>query len=453
MINIKGKIYEVLLLRRGQVLQNIREMHSAESLGLQHIRDLQGKMLEQLLTHAYNHVPYWKNILKEYGVIKDERVYVTELSKVPLLTKEIIREQGINLISNDIEKRTWFYNTSGGSTGEPVKLVQDKNFSDWGQAAKILFDLWTDYHLGQNKFILWGSERDIFGEGETFKVRFGRWLKGERWGNAFKMDTGRMQEFVQVINKIRPVQILAYAESIYELAKFIKDQGIAVYRPKAIMTSAGTLYDYMRELIEEVFSAPVFNRYGSREVGDIACECELHHGLHINPITHYVEVLRDDGTPCASGEVGEVVVTSLTNYAMPLIRYRIGDMAVFSDKRCSCGRAWPMLSQVTGRVVDTFLTKEGVRINGEYFTHLIYFKDWIKKFQFIQDEYDKIRLCVVPAVSLEEAHRILHKEREEFENKVKLVMGPSCNFEVELVEDIPPSPSGKYRYTISRLQR
>lgn len=453
MFNFKGNLYKAILLKKGRVLQNVKDMQAAEHLNPQRIKELQNIRLEQLLTHAYSHIPYWKSVLEKCGVVRGERIHIEDFNKLPLLTKEVIREQGINLISDDLKTRKWFHNTSGGSTGEPVRLVQDNIFSDWGQAAKILFDLWTGYHLGQNKFILWGSERDIFLGGETFKIRVGRWLKGEKWSNAFKMDAARMQDFVRTINRLKPVQILAYAESIYELAEFIKNHEMAVYQPRAIMTSAGTLYDYMRQSIETVFAAPVYNRYGSREVGDIACECEAHQGLHINPITHYVEILRDDGTPCTPGEIGEVVVTSLTNYAMPLIRYRIGDMAAFSTIKCPCGREWPLLSQVTGRVVDTFLTRDGGRVNGEFFTHLVYFKDWVKKFQFIQDEYDKLRLCVVPAVPLEEGYRILLEEKEELESKIRLVMGPNCNLEVEIVEDIPPSPSGKYRYTISRLQR
>ncbi len=453
MINIKGRLYELWLLGTGQVLHNVREMHAAEYLDPRDIEDLQRKKLEKLLAHAYNHSRYWNKVLGECGVVQDEKIRVEEIVNVTPLTKDVVREQRIDLISDDIEERSWFYNTSGGSTGELARFVQDKVYSDWRHAGGILFDLWTGYHVGQNKFLLWGSERDIDAGSEMFKNRVGKWLRGETWGNALKIDAARMQEFVHSINTVKPVQILAYPEVIYELAKFIKDQGMSIHHPKAIMTSGGMLFDYMREVIEEVFGAPVFNRYGSREVGGIACECEAHHGLHINPITNYVEILRDDGTPCHSGEIGEVVVTSLTNYAMPLIRYRIGDMAAFSDERCSCGRAWPMLSEVAGRVRDIFLTKDGAKIRAGYLTDFLYFRDWIKKFQFIQDDYDKVRLRVAPSVPLEEVYRIIDKETEEITSRVKLVMGPSCDFEIELVDEISPSPSGKYRYTISRLQR
>jgi len=217
------------------------------------------------------------------------------------------------------------------------------------------------------------------------------------------------------------------------------------------MTSAGTLYGLMRETIQRVFRAPVFNRYGSREVGDIACECEAHQGLHVCPVTHYVEILREDGTPARPGEVGEIVVTSLTNYAMPLIRYRIGDMGAWAEKDCSCGRNWPLLKEVTGRVTDSFVSASGTRVHGEYFTHLLYFRDWVKKFQFLQESYTRIRLLIVPAVPPDQAKWIVEQERADLEAKVQLVMGPECSLEIELVSDIPPSPSGKYRYTISKV--
>jgi phenylacetate-CoA ligase len=315
----------------------------------------------------------------------------------------------------------------------------------------MIFDSWTGYYLGMPKIVLWGSERDMLVGRETLKNRVGWWLRNEYYLNAFRMTDSNMVDYVKVINKVRPVQILAYVESIYQLSRIIDQEGLEVYPPQAIITSAETLYSYKREDIERVFRAPVFNRYGSREVGDIACECEAHHGLHVSPLTHYIEIIRDDGSPAAAGEVGEVVVTSLINYAMPLIRYRIGDMAIWAEADCPCGRKWPLLKEVTGRVTDTFITDTGTKVGGGYFEGLLYFKDWIKRYQFVQESYTLIRLIIVPAVPIGQARWIIEQERAEIEEKVCQVMGKDCSLKIEIVSEIPTSPTGKYRYTASKV--
>jgi phenylacetate-CoA ligase len=301
--------------------------------------------------------------------------------------------------------------------------------------------------------LLWGSERDLFVGKERFRTRLGRWLRKEIWLNAFRMTSEHMSDYVNRINDFRPSQILAYAESIYDLARFIQSGDIAVYSPKSVMTSAGVLYPEMRRTIEEAFKAPVFNRYGSREVGTVACECDRHEGLHVFPLTHHIEILREDGLPAGPGEPGEIVITHLMNYSMPLIRYRIGDIGEWAENACSCGRLLPALKTVSGRVSDIFVTKEGVRIHGEYFTHMFYFKSWVKKFQVVQEEPDFIRVLIVP---LDEAKRTPSSKAEEFgeiTEKIRLVMGEECRVLVELVEQIAPTDSGKYRYTISAVSR
>lgn len=452
---MKGLLYQAYAMaRHHNQLTFLNFLRKAESLTEEQIKKLQEERLRAILRHAYENVPYYKKQIELLGgpqtIEKDVKSFLLEL---PLLTKSAIRESWEELKSQDLKNRKWFYNTSGGSTGEPVRLIQDSVFREYGQAVKALFDLWTGYRIGMPKVILWGSERDLFLGKERFKVRFGRWLRNEYWLNAFRMGPSEMREYVRLINDVRPVQILAYAEAAYELARFVEREGLKVSPPRAVMTSAGTLYDYMRETIQQVFGAPVFNRYGSREVGDIACECEAHEGLHVCPVTQYVEILREDGTPVGPGEVGEVVVTSLTNYAMPLIRYRIGDMALWAAEKCSCGRAWPLLKTIIGRVADTFITKDGTRVHGEYFTHLVYFRDWIQKFQFVQEDYDFISLLVVPSCRFEEAREIVKHEHQDLEKKVQIVMGGSCRLEIKLVEDIPPSPSGKYRYTVSKVAK
>ncbi|MGQ9581827.1 MAG: phenylacetate--CoA ligase family protein [Armatimonadota bacterium] len=451
---MRGSIYTIYLLLRLPVeLATLKYLQHIEGLSEDALVDLQEERVRAILRHAYTNVPYYKRLIEKHGGIRaiENSSAIATLQRLPFLTKKLIRENWEDLKSHDLSERKWYYNTSGGSTGEPVRLIQDHVYHQQAQALKELYDLWTGYWVGAPKVILWGSERDILQGKERWKVRFGRWLRNERWLNAFRMKPADMNDFVKIINVIRPVQILAYAEAMYELAKFIEQERLNVHSPHAIMTSAGTLYNYMRETIQRVFGAPVFNRYGSREVGDIACECEVHQGLHVCPVMYYVEILREDGSPARPGEVGEVVVTSLTNYAMPLIRYRIGDMAAWAETSCSCGRSWPLLKEVTGRVTDTFVSASRTKVNGEYFTHLLYFRDWIKKFQFVQESYTRIRLLIIPAIPTDQAKYVVEQERAALLAKVRAVMGPECILEIELVDDIPLSPSGKYRYTISKV--
>jgi len=202
------------------------------------------------------------------------------------------------------------------------------------------------------------------------------------------------------------------------------------------------------QYIEEVFQCKVFNHYGSREVGPIASECSAHDGLHIMMEHVLVEVINEKGEPCKPGEEGEIVVTSLSNYAMPLIRYKIGDIGIMQEySPCSCGCNYPKLQKVIGRTTDLFLNTKGEKIDGEYFTHLFYFRDWIEKFQFIQEDIDDITVKIVKKANPPQ------KELKEIEEKIKLVMGDRCKINYEFVDDIPKTKTGKFLYTISKITK
>lgn len=436
----------------GDIIGNFHQYELLQWIDKEQLNALHQDRLKRLLTHAHRHVPYYREILHNAGIVNDAgTVNLENFSRIPLLDKSIIRQNYENLKSDDLTMRKWYENTSGGSTGEPVRLIQDQDNSVLIKAVEVLHDLWSGYSMCEKKIILWGSERDLFAGKETSKIRLGRWLRNEIWLNAFRITPKQMYDYVKCINDFKPVQILAYAESIYELSRFIEREKLRVYHPRSIMVSAGTLHAHMRGTIERVFKAPVFNRYGSREVGDIACECEHHKGLHIFPLTHYVEVLGQDGTPTDLGELGEIVITLLTNYAMPLIRYRIGDMGAWSENPCTCGRAWPLLKYVAGRVSDTFITKDNTQIHGEYFTHLFYFQDWVNKFQVIQEDYDLIHILIVPHEQISKTRESHDKEISIITEKISLVMGKDCRVEFEFVNDIDPTASGKYRYTVSKV--
>ena len=409
-------------------------------------REFQKGLLFNILDYSIQNVPYYNEIAKknELKIFKDS--IFEDIKKFPILDKEILRNQFDNLKSKTVEDK-YFKNTSGGSTGEPVVFLQDIVHSEKGKAAKILFDEWAGRKDGEKKIKLWGSERDILEGSQGINGLINTNLLNIILLNSFRMSEKDMKKYVEIINKEKPKIIEAYVQSVYELSKFIVNNELQIYSPKGIITSAGTLYPDQKKLIEEVFNTKVYNRYGSREVGDMACSCEKDEGLHLNIFNQYIEILNDKLEPCKPDEIGQVYVTTLNNHVMPLIRYKIGDMAVpAEDEQCSCGRGLPLIKKVVGREVNLFKTKESTLIDGEYFTHLFYFKDWIRKFQVVQKRFDLIKVYIVLN---DKKNKV---DLNEIIYKIEKVMGQDCNVEFEFVDDIESLKSGKYLYTISEVK-
>ena len=323
--------------------------------------------------------------LAQAGVCESPgRVLIDRFTQIPVLEKATVRERLDDLKSDDLSARTWHYDSTGGSTGEPVRLVHDSDYGDWKRAQAIVGNGIACRRPDETKLHLWGSVHDLTGQ-ETLRARVGMWMRNEVWLNSFRMTPGFMHSCVELVNQSRPDHILGYVESIVELARFIERNGLEVHSPKTVATAAGCLQPHMRELIQRVFRAEVFDQYGSREVAGIGTECARHEGLHVPLQAVLVEVLRDDGTPAEPGETGRIVVTSLVNYAMPLIRYDIGDLGAWAEAPCSCGRVWPLLREITGRISDTFVAADGTLVAGEYFNYVFYLQDWVEKFQVVQE--------------------------------------------------------------------
>ena len=407
------------------------------------------RALVELLQHCGAKVEYYSELFARAGEIgnADPREY---LQRLPILSKQMIRANFEKLRSMDLRRRKWSYNTSGGSTGEPVHLIQDREYEDRSKAISLLYQSLLGCEIGQPLVRLWGSERDIEGGTRSPKARFFNWLTNTTWMNAFQMSPDRMRQFVKTLNRVRPRLIVAYAQAAYELARFVEKEQLALEPQHAIATSAGTLFPFMREKIAQVFGCRVYNLYGSREVSDIACELPGVFGLWVAPWGNYVEILDDEARPVPLGEEGNIVVTCLTNYAMPLVRYWIGDRGALAQMgrtgQTDGAESVQLLRNVSGRNVDAFRTRDQTLIDGEYFTHLLYFRPWVWKFQVIQRSYDRVSFRVVRANG--EAPKA---ELEEIASKSRLVMGPNCQVDFEFPNQLEPHPSGKYRYTISEV--
>ena len=407
--------------------------------------------LKSLLVHASLRVPYYREILAECGILsKSGEIRLDRFRDIPLLDRTTIHERFEELKSDDLDQRKWYQNSTSGSTGEPVQIIQDPEFGDWGRAVSILFDLWAGYSIGDSKIVHWSNIRDLSAMRTRLRSRVAAALRNEMWLDARLMSPEQMRSLLDLISRERPGQLLAFPENLYEIARLANKEGLQPQSPRAIVTTAATLYPWMRQAIESAFGAEVFNWYGSREVSGTAMECEAHKGLHVCIPVQQIEILRPDGSPTSPGELGEVVVTCLVNWAMPLIRYRIGDLAAWGEDRCPCGRSWPLLKEVAGRTRDLFVKKDGTRVR--IWENVFYRHQWIRRFQVVQEDYDFVRALIVPDDYSGSAHRKYADNILQIEAAILSAMGPECKVEVVLTDHIDASASGKHRHHISKVQ-
>jgi phenylacetate-CoA ligase len=264
-----------------------------------------------------------------------------------------------------------------------------------------------------------------------------------------------MREYVVKISSFRPLVVEGYVDGLYELAQFMRAEDLSIdFPPRGVITAAGTLFPHMRSAIEASFGAPVFDRYGSREAGPIASECSSHSGLHIMGETTIVEVVDEKGNEVPPGVEGEILVTNLWNYTMPLIRYRIGDRGTKSDtETCPCGRPYPLLRSISGRSSSGFLLKGGGVVSPVFFIHfvgVVHNDQSVAKFQVVQQDYDRILIRLVPRAAGFNLGKWPAKEY--LVEHIKRVMGSDCSVEFRIDADIEKTPTGKHLYTVTHVR-
>lgn len=425
-------------------LKYYRQFNQIQWKTLEENTDYQRRKLYQIVKFAIENVPYYRDL--QIAEISEETIF-EDIKRFPVLTKDIIRREGERMLP-ECEIKDWTYwNQSGGTTGEPLKFMHSGAFFDAGQGVALALDQWAGREIGDKQIRLWGSERDIVSGKKDWMNKIYRWARNEKFLNTFMMDDDKMESYLKEMDSYKPSMILAYVQSLRELALYAERNGRKLYSPKGIMTSAGTLTKEAAEYFAKKFQCPVINRYGSREAGPIACSCEKNEGLHINMLSNYVEVLDDQDKNCEYGQAGRIILTLLGEYAMPLIRYDIGDSGVLTDRKCSCGRGLQLLDCVHGRRIDIFKTMDGRKVYGDYFTHLLYVVPQVKQFQIIQDKIEHVTVKLVLNESNCNRDFI-----DELIMNIKKVLGEEVQVDIEEVDEIPPQKSGKRAYTISYVK-
>ena len=426
-------------------LRHLKDVESTQWLSVDKIKKIQWIKLKNLLEYAYINVPFYHRVLKTLNMTSKDIKTPNDFRKLPLLDKQKIRNNISDIVSSNYKTRDLIPNSTGGSTGINLNFFNDRKNSGYVSAIVLRNDHWAGLEIGDKNVRLWGAPFDISRQ-DNLKKKIYNKLVRTLFLSSYNLSEENMFVYAKKILQYKPKVIVAYPSPLYHFAKFLEENGIEGINPKSIISSAEVLYDYQKELIESVFQCRVFNRYGCREFSTIAQECSQHSGMHMNAEHVYVECLKGDGEPASPGEIGELVITDLDNYGMPFIRYLIGDIGVLSDGKCDCGRGLPILEKIEGRTFDIVVGTNGRAVGGTFWTLLLRTAiEGIKQFQVVQESISKISIEVVPDESFEEG------QIGTLINKIREHLGQDMKVNFQIVDKIPPSRSGKFRFVISKV--
>jgi phenylacetate-CoA ligase len=442
---IRRCLYPLLLKRwRPSAHHYLRELRKYEFAPLATIDKVQWSKIQAIVLHSGRHVPHYRKLFREHGIQPEAIRSREDFARVPILTKATVQEACDELLAENREKILGLSNASGGSTGKPVQFFQDAAYWDQAQASQSLVEGWWGIRPGDRTASLWGADRDI--PEQSWRERLYSEIAQVRVCNAFALNASQMEDFAKMLVGWQPRHVIGYASALEIFAKFLLERQENRIRPVAVKTTADVLNEEQREIIERAFGCPVYNFYGSREINNLAVECPARSGLHVNALRRYIEIVDDDGNAVPIGVPGRILITDLTNYFMPFLRYEIEDIGSWTGTACRCGRAFPLLAKIWGRSSDFIVTPEGKLIHGEFFTHLFYAMREVVSFQVNQKDLFNIRIELVLRSG------VTDYPATQFRARLRKIFGSTVTLDVEVVPKINRLPSGKHRFTVSSVK-
>ncbi len=405
-------------------------------------REMQNAKLRKLIKDAMENVPYYRACFRDIADRVDS-ITVDSIRDIPLLEKSVFRARTQEFINKSRFKYGYSVTHTSGTSGSPLDIPYDNNTMKHNVAFRGRQFRWAGIIGGEVNVLL--TARLILGSKDG--PPFWRYNAAEhQWLFSVYHITGKnIERYVDKIADIEPIYLTGLASALYELARWIEDnKRISCIRPWAIIATGETLHDFQREKIEKVFGSRIFNYYSSSEGAPFITQCYAG-GMHVNPESGVIELLRPDGTNAEPGEDAEMVVTSFYQRTMPLIRYRIGDTASFAKNQiCPCGRQMPVVEYVGGRESDTLYSTERGRVGSAALSTVFYNIPFrLKESQIEQVGTDAFVFRYVSHDKpLNKAEKLIVL------GELKTRLGSSINVEIQCVEEIPKGPNGKSRLII-----
>jgi phenylacetate-CoA ligase len=396
----------------------------------------QQRDLADIVAFAAAHTPYYAETLAPFsghGTL--------DIEALPILRKDDVVGRLDDLLADSADRSQAKVGHTGGSTGRPLAFWYDDAKHELMRAGMMRSYMLSGWRPGQKILNFWGARQDVV-PGGVFGARLGGidaligdFVAAERTISAFEYTEEKLVGWASFIQRYRPVLLQGYASVLADVARVVIGHRLPM--PKTLVgvySTAEVLDDSQRRLIEEAFGCKVFNQYGSREIPNIACECR-HGSMHVFTDMVYLESVQVEGE-------SRLLVTSLTNRLMPMIRYDIGDTGRLLDGACNCGLPFPLMQMDLCRQNDHIRTRSGKTVHPAYFNRLLYGQTQIRQYQWVQRSLERIELNLV-------APRPLDAETvASLQASIRRDVAAQMTLAVNYQEEIPRTVSGKHRFVI-----
>lgn len=404
----------------------------------QQIQSYQWQQLHSLLQHAYLHVPYYTALFDAAGIKPQDIQSIQEFQKIPLLTRELVQQHVQELKATTYRPSQFEYTLTGGSSGFPLHFFVEKG-------------VWYARHLAYIRTLLeradcypFDSSVLITGSIKPMEYRpFSKTLVL----SSFSLTQESLSRYLKKMKQIHPRYLMGYPSALTILASYMKKYTCFLEEVKAVFCYGETLYEWQREFLEDAFHSRVHSQYGQREQCVLAGTCEKNNSYHVFPEYGFVELIDEQGKPVVEeGARGEIVATGFHTGIFPFIRYRTGDIAVYTAQSCPCGRHSPLLRSIEGRVQDFVVSKTNRLVPFMGIHHLVARStENVKECQLYQDKIGDIILRIVRNEMFfqEDEQRIKQGFFERFGNEFTIAL--------TYVDSIPRTSRGKYPFLVQKL--
>ncbi|MBC8385841.1 MAG: phenylacetate--CoA ligase family protein [Candidatus Cloacimonetes bacterium] len=398
----------------------------------------QDKMLKKLIRHAGEHVPYYRKLFKEIGLDISSFQGRNDLFKIPILEKEAVRTRKDEFIADKAGKYGITRDSTSGSTGTPLHFILDNSVQANKIAALLRSYKWAGYSFGNKTF----SVQSYYFKDHDFQYN--------KFYNILRFDSNRLRKVsalkvIKEINRFQPKFMMGFPFDILMISKFAGEERIKIHSPQAIVTYGETLSAAKRESLETAYKCKVYNFFSLHECTAMISECE-HRNLHFMEDFAFHEIVDEKGNDSSKREFGELVGTSFYNYAMPLIRYKIGDIVQTekSSKTCECKREFRVIKEISGKQCDFIQTPDG-RFLGSVMSHSIDNANGVACSQIIQKSLEQIEVKLVIDKTFNKNSQI------ELEKGLRKRLGDRIKLEFHKVSQLEKKKSGKTPFIISRI--